>query len=99
MYKKSPLEHHRVVQISDQVCLELKISVLKTRRPRDDVSTVLSGSFLKKKGSWFKPIDVQVNECLCDLAQLGGCQWLVFLVGSAVVLPKNNNILMFEEHL
>ncbi len=87
--QKVPLKHHWVVQISDQVCLELKISVLKTRRPRDDVSTVLSGTFYKKKGSWFKPIGVQVNECLCNLAQLEGCQWLVFLVGSAVVLPKN----------
>ncbi len=51
------------------------------------------GPFYKKKGSWFKPIDVQMNECLCNLAQLGGCQWLVFLVGSAVVLPKNNNVI------
>jgi hypothetical protein len=38
------------------------------------------------------------GECLCDLAQLGVANGL-FLVGSAVVLPKNNNILMFEEHL
>ncbi len=59
--QKVPLEHHRVVQISDQVCLELKISVLKNQSPGGWSLNGIVWDLFKKKGSWFKPIDVQVN--------------------------------------
>jgi len=38
------------------------------------------------------------GECICDLAQLGVANGLM-LVASAVGLPKDNSVLMFEEHL